>query len=299
MSRISYVNGRYQPHLEAHVHIDERGMHFSDGVYEVIFCLRGVLICFEEHLERLAFSLEQLSLPMPVSRPVLRSVIEQVVSLNRLNTAAIYVQITRGSAPRAHAFPKDVSPSLIVSVKRAPFLIENGLPAAGSILTLPDERWARPDIKSICLLPNALAKQAATQVGAFEAVLYGKDGIVTEGSSSNVWVVQSDNNVITPPANGSILNGITRQVIFDLCRMNGIPAYEQTFTRDDLRNAKEIFLSGTTTFVKPINKVDNHVLLGAGTFPVSSRIAMLYRQFCIDQKQGVLRKESDLLKRCS
>lgn len=299
MSRISYVNGRYQSHLEAQVHIDERGMHFSDGVYEVIFCLKGVLICFEEHLDRLAFSLEQLSLPMPVSRPVLRSIIEQVVALNRLNTASVYVQITRGSAPRAHAFPENMSPSLIVSVKRAPFSIENGLPAAGSVLTLPDERWARPDIKSICLLPNALAKQAATEAGAFEAVLYGKEGIVTEGSSSNIWVVLPDNQVITPPANGRILNGITRQVIFDLCRKNGIQVCEQTFTRDDLRNAKEIFLSGTTTFVKPINKVDNHVLLGAGTFPVSARIAMLYRQFCMDQKQGVLLKEPNQLMRCS
>jgi D-alanine transaminase len=192
-----------------------------------------------------------------------------------------------------------MSPSLIVSVKRAPFSIENGLPAAGSILTLPDERWARPDIKSICLLPNALAKQAATEAGAFEAVLYGKEGIVTEGSSSNIWVVLPDNQVITPPANGRILNGITRQVIFDLCRKNGIQVSEQTFTRDDLRNAKEIFLSGTTTFVKPINKVDNHVLLGAGTFPVSARIAMLYRQFCMDQKQGVLLKEPNQLMRCS
>ncbi|MBX9697162.1 MAG: aminotransferase class IV, partial [Alphaproteobacteria bacterium] len=223
----------------------------------------------------------------------------QVVALNRLHTSAVYVQITRGSAPRAHAFPKEVSPSLIVSVKRAPFSIEKGLPSAGSILTMLDERWGRPDIKSICLLPNALAKQAATEAGAFEAVLYRKDGIVTEGSSSNIWLIQSDNQIITPPANGYILNGITRQVILELCRANGIQASEQTFTRDDLKNAKEIFLSGTTTFIKPINKVDNHLLLETGMFPVSTRIAMLYRQFCVDHKQDALFKVSNPLKMCS
>lgn len=283
MSRISYVNGHYTIHQEAHIHIDERGMHFSDGVYEVLFFLDGKTLCLEEHLDRLDFSLRELSLECPVSKPVLASIIDEVIRLNRIKIGAIYVQVARGSAPRAHAFPRDSRPSLIVSVKRAPFVLQAGLPAPASVLTLPDQRWARPDIKSICLLPNVLAKQVAFEEGAFEAVLYRGDGFVTEGSSSNIWIVRPDNVVVTPPADGHILNGITRQVVLDLCRRNGIQAIEYPLTLDDLRLAKEIFLTGTTTFVKPINQVDG-VQLSSSSFPVTERIALLYREFCLNHE---------------
>lgn len=283
MSRISYVNGHYVIHQEAHIHIDERGMHFADGVYEVIFFLDEKPLCLEEHLDRLDFSLNELLIERPVSKPVLASIIDEVIRLNRIKTGAVYLQIARGSAPRAHAFPKHVMPSLIVSVKRAPFVLQSGLPSPASVITLPDQRWARPDIKSICLLPNVLAKQTASECGAFEAVLYQDDGKVTEGSSSNIWIVRQDNTVITTPADGRILNGITRQAILGLCRSNGINAIEYPITLDDLHHAKEIFLTGTTTFVKPINQVDGKHLLSSG-FPVTERIAMLYREFCMNHE---------------
>ncbi|MGN6671318.1 MAG: aminotransferase class IV, partial [Candidatus Nucleicultricaceae bacterium] len=210
----------------------------------------------------------------------------------------LYLQVARGSAPRAHAFPKNPKPSLIVSVKRAPFVLQAGLPAPASVLTLPDQRWARPDIKSICLLANVLAKQAATESGAFEAVLYQADGLVTEGSSSNVWIVRPDNVVVTPPADGHILNGITRQAILDLCRRNGIHAIEYPVTLDDLHHAKEIFLTGTTTFVKPINQVDR-VRLSSSTFPVTEQIALLYREFCLNNESLNRSEVHELERLCS
>lgn len=302
MSRISYVNGHYKCHRDAQVHIDERGMHFSDGVYEVIFFLKGRLICLDEHLDRLAFSLREISLKSPVSLSVLRSIVLEVIRLNHMTTGAVYIQVTRGSAPRAHAFPKITNPSLIVSVKRAPFVLENGLPKPGSVITLPDERWARPDIKSICLLPNALAKQAATEKGAFEAILYREDGVITEGSSSNLWIVDNDGQVVTPPADRHILNGITRQIILKLCHHNGIRAVESAITRDTLMRAQEIFLTGTTTFIKPINTIDDKVIKNH-SFPVTEHIANLYKNFCLlnttQNRVETAIQSSNLLRLCS
>ena len=197
MSRIAYVNGAYLPHRDAAVSIDDRGYQFGDGVYEVVFIIDGKMVDEAPHLDRLERSLSELNMPMPMSRAALRMHMARIVRLNQVKNGLVYLQITRGVAKRDHKWTKPLKPALVMTAKDIGKAVARDI-AAVPVITTPDERWERRDIKTIQLLPNCLAKQKAYQAGAYEAVMIDKDGSITEGSSSNVWIVTSASSHVTP-----------------------------------------------------------------------------------------------------
>lgn len=263
MQRISYVNGRYVPHREASVHIEDRGYQFSDGIYEVIAVEQGILIDELPHLQRLERSLRELSIAAPMSLASLALILKEIIRRNRYVQGALYIQITRGVAKRSHEFPKEALPALVVTISppRIPSLkmYEQGV----SVISHPDIRWGRRDIKTISLLPNILAKQAAFEAKVREAWLVTGNGTVTEGSSSNSFIVTSKNVILTHPSTQDILHGITRAVVLKLAGQLGISFEEKAFTLEEAKAAKEAFLTSTTSSVLPIIKID-HTTIGTG-----------------------------------
>ena len=220
MSRWAYVNGRYVPHREASVHVEDRGYQFADGVYEVVLVHAGAMIDEIPHLDRLDRSLDELRIAQPMGRMALRAVLREVVRRNRIRTGLVYLQITRGVARRDHAFPTGVKPALVVTAKRLALPREETLESGVRVVTIEDIRWQRCDIKSVSLLPNVLGKQHARENGAYEAWQIDQDGNVTEGTSSNSWIVTHDDRLLTRPASHEILNGITRQTILKLAKLH-------------------------------------------------------------------------------
>lgn len=261
MSRIAYVNGRYLAHADASVHIEDRGYQFADGVYEVVAVVDGRFIDNDWHLERLAYSLSELDMEMPMSAAALEVVMAETVRRNGVRNGIVYLQVSRGVARRDHVFPKrPVRPAVVVTARRtAPTptsVVEDGI----KVITTPDQRWRRCDIKSVSLLPNVLVKQAARAAGAFEAWQVDDDGYVTEGGSTNAWIVLMDGTVVTRPAGHEILNGITRRRLLQLMRDTGIQVEERPFTVDEAKAAKEAFLTSTTSFVYPVVQIDDAIV---------------------------------------
>ncbi len=260
MSRIAYVNGRYVSHGAARVHIEDRGYQFADGVYEVIYISGGALIDAGRHHDRLERSLRELRIPMPMARGPLGVVLGEVVRRNRVVDGIVYVQVTRGVAARDHAFPAAARPSLVVTARSmagpSRTMAEEGI----RVITMADQRWERCDIKTVSLLPNVLAKQAAKEAGAYEAWQIDDDGFVTEGSSTNAWIVDQDGRLRTRPLSSSILPGITRAAVMELIAETGLEALEQAFTLDEALNAREAFVTSTTSFVLAVTQIDDAVI---------------------------------------
>jgi D-alanine transaminase len=276
MGRVAYVNGRYLPHGEASIHIEDRGYQFADGVYEVVPVIDGVLIDEELHLDRLGYSLGELRIAWPVSRPVLRMILREMLARNRLGRGIIYFQVTRGVAPRDHKFPTGVKSSLVVTTKRvappAPALLENGVAVASQ----PDIRWERCDIKSLSLLPNILAKQAAHEAGAFEAWLVDAGGVVTEGSSTNAWIVTHAGEIVTHPIGRGILGGVTRRSLIQLAEASGLALVERGFTLVEAQAAAEAFLTSSSAFVLPVTRIDGQPVGDGRPGPVTRRLREIY-----------------------
>ena len=258
MSRIAYVNGRYLPRREASVNIEDRGYQFSDGVYEVCEVRGGRLVDERRHMDRLMRSLGELRIRLPMPRTALSVVLYETVRRNRVTDGIVYLQITRGVAKRDHAFPSaSTPPSIVVTASRLDFLKAEAMAADGiAVVTVPDNRWERVDIKSVSLLPNVLAKQAAREQGAREAWFVDKEGRITEGSSSNAWIVTRDGRVVTRPADHSILKGITRTVVIDAIRAQGLTLEERPFTLADALEAREAFLTSASQIVMPVVRID-------------------------------------------
>jgi D-alanine transaminase len=255
--RQAYVNGRYVPHGEAAVHIEDRGYQFADGVYEVVPVFNGILVDEGLHLDRLDRSLRELRIAAPMSRPALKLVSRELMRRNGLSNGFLYMQITRGVAPRDHKFPKaSVKPALVMTTRQTKPHSEQLLSEGLKVITVPDQRWDRCDIKSVSLLPNILGKQAAVEAGAYEAWQVDSDGKVTEGTSTNAWIVTADNKVVTRDATHSILNGITRISLIELIRQEGYQLEERAFSVDEARAAREAFLTSSTSFVLPITQLD-------------------------------------------
>jgi D-alanine transaminase len=262
VSRIAYVNGRYVPHADAQVHVEDRGYQFADGVYEVCEVRGGRLVDEARHARRLDRSLRELRIAMPMSPIALGAVLREVVRLNRVNDGLVYLQITRGVAPRDHAFPvQDIRPSVVVTAhgidqkarrKRA----QQGI----AVITLPDNRWERVDIKTVGLLPNVLAKQAARDAGAYEAWFVDREGRVTEGSSTNAWIVSSDGVLLTRHAERGILRGVARTVLFDVTSASAIRIEERAFTVAEAQRAREAFITSATAAVTPVVAVDGKIV---------------------------------------
>jgi D-alanine transaminase len=258
MSRIAYVNGRYLPLAQACVNVEDRGYQFSDGVYEVCEVRGGRLIDERRHVARLERSLSELRIAMPMSPAALGVVLREVVRRNRVRWGIVYLQITRGVARRDHAFPPGgTAPSVVVTARNMDLAAAEKLAEAGvSVISVPENRWARVDIKSVSLLPNVLAKQAAREQGAREAWFVDRDGRVTEGSSSNAWIVTRDGKVVTRHTDHAILRGITRTVVLDVLKAHGLTLEERPFTLDEAHGAREAFITSASQIVLPVVRID-------------------------------------------
>jgi D-alanine transaminase len=276
MSRIAYVSGAYVPHRHAAVHIEDRGYQFADGVYEVIAVRGGRLLDAEPHLQRLHRSLDELRIPAPMNDAALMTVLCEVARRNGVETGNVYLQVTRGIAPRDHAFPKSAKPSLVVTSRpsRSPDhrLGETGI----EVITIPDIRWKRCDIKSISLLPNVLGKQRAREAGAFEAWQVDSDGRITEGTSTNAWIVTGDAAVVTRAADHAILNGVTRLAVLDIIAREGYRFDERPFTVEEAKAAREAFLTSTTVDLLPVVRIDGAPVGDSKPGPLSRKLRAAY-----------------------
>ena len=273
MSRIAYVNGRYVPQREASVNVEDRGYQFADAIYEVVHLYRGRFIDEVRHLDRLERSLREIALPMPMARHALVHVLHEVARRNRVNEGLLYMQVSRGVARRDHAFPtRPVAPALVVTIRRIPPYPKSIEGWGGAAITHPDLRWARRDIKSTALLPNVLARQAAREKGATEAILYEADGTVTEGAATSFWIVDKDGVLRTRQLGEQILPGCTRGALIALMQEQGVAFQEGPFTLDDVRTAREAFISSATSFVKPMLKIDGREVGDGTPGPVSRKL---------------------------
>lgn len=255
MTRHAYVNGRYVPHQDAAVHIEDRGYQFADGVYEVVLIHEGRLLDEEPHLDRLERSLRELGIASPMSRPALRQVIRALLRRNRLTQGLLYIQVTRGVAPRDHKFPPaGVAPALVLMTKRLQAPPANAPGVA--VVTTPEIRWRRCDIKSIALLPNVLAKQRAVTAGAYEAWFVDAEGAITEGSATNAWIVTADGALVTRQIDAAILSGITRRTVIALAEQAGLRLEQRAFRLAEASAAKEAFITSASSFVLPVTTID-------------------------------------------
>jgi D-alanine transaminase len=259
MARIVYVNGRYLSYAEAGVHVEDRGFQFADSVYEVCEVKGGALIDVTRHLARLARSLAELSIERPMAEPALRHVLGEVVRRNRIRDGLVYLQVTRGRAQRDFLFPgPDIEPTLVI-VARAidPAKIAAKARQGIAVKSVPDNRWGRCDLKTVMLLPAALAKENARAAGAQEAWFVDEKGYVTEGASSNAWIVRSDGFVLTRPLDARILGGVTRATLLDLLKQLGVPVEQRAFTIADAWAAKEAFVTSASATVMPVTVIDD------------------------------------------
>lgn len=278
MGRIAYVNGRYAPHSEAFVHIEDRGFQFADSVYEVWAVFGGRLADQAGHFERLARSLGELRIPVPMGEAALKSIIRRVVRLNHVSDGLAYLQVTRGVAPRDHPFPNPAPrPTVVVTAKSVDMRASEARAARGvAVITTPETRWARCDIKTTGLLPNVLAKQAAREAGAVEAWFVDELGLVTEGGSSNAWIIDANGVLRTRDIQANILRGITRRSLLGVVESLGIPFEERGFSVEEAKSAREAFITGAGSLVLPVIRIDE-TLIGAGTpGPVAKRLRELY-----------------------
>ncbi|MFG1479534.1 D-amino-acid transaminase [Xanthobacter sp. V4C-4] len=258
MSRIAYVNGRYLPHRDASIHVEDRGYQFADGVYEVCEVRDGHLVDARRHFDRLDRSLGELRIAAPMSRAALALVLRETVRRNGVRDGMVYLQVTRGVARRDHAFPAaDTPASIVVTARRADVAAQDRLAEAGvKVISVPENRWPRVDIKTVGLLPNVLAKQAAKEAGAREAWFVDAGGHVTEGASTNAWIVTCDGTIVTRPAEEGILRGITRTVVLEEATSLGYRLAERAFTLAEAHDAAEAFITAASTLVMPVIAID-------------------------------------------
>jgi D-alanine transaminase len=281
MARIVYVNGSYCPYDQASVHVEDRGYQFADAAYEVCEVQGGALIDERGHLDRLWRSLGELQIARPMSRRSLGVVLRETVRRNRVRHGHVYLQVSRGVAKRDFAFPEPIVAPSVVCYARAKAASALARRAASGIrvVTTPDIRWKRPDIKSVSLLPNALARQAAHEAGAQEAWLVDEDGFITEGAASNAWIVAGDGTLITRPAESGILRGITRTVLLRALSHEGIALVERPFSIAEAKSAREAFVTSATSTVMPVISVDG-VAVGEGQpGPVTRKLRELFRSW--------------------
>jgi D-alanine transaminase len=268
---IAYVNGEFLPLERATVRVEDRGFQFADGVYEVVRTYGGKPFATDEHLARLSRSLEALELKNPLAVEQWKSIIDEGIHRSGFAEAIVYLQITRGCAPRHRGIPKDVEPTVVMTVRQlgphATKVRETGI----AVITVPEFRWGRGDIKSIALLPSVLAYQMAKKAGANDAIFVGDDDVVNESTAGNVFVV-TRGRLRTPPKSMRILPGVTRDKLLEAARAAGIEAVEERFAKSDLYAADEVFLTSTTAEVVPVVTVDGKPIGAGKTGPVSTRV---------------------------
>lgn len=278
MGRIAYVNGRFVPHAEAAVHIEDRGYQLADAVYEVWALFGGRMVDAEGHFARLERSLGELRIPMPMSRRALTIVLRETIRQNRVRDGLVYLQVSRGVAPRDHAFPAvETAPAVVITCKAVNRAAADAKAAKGaSVITTPENRWGRCDIKTVGLLPNVLAKQAARERGAIEAWFVDDLGLVTEGASSNAWIVDAEGVLRTRDTNANILRGITRRTLMDVVAEAGFKVEERPFSPEEARGAREAFITGAGSLVTPITMIDGKPVGDGAVGPVAMKLRSLY-----------------------
>jgi D-alanine transaminase len=275
LSRIVYVNGAFVPEAEARISVFDRGFIFADGIYEVSAVLDGGLVDNDAHLARLERSLGAIQLAMPCPKEEIVALQKELIRRNRLVEGSIYLQVTRGPADREFAFPPDAKPSLVMFTQARDILDDPKAVSGIKLLSVPDIRWARRDIKSVALLAQVLAKQAAAAAGCQEAIMH-EEGVVTEGGSSTVFIVTEGGGIVTRPNSHAILPGITRQTVLRLARERSLTIEERLFTLDEVFAAQECFVTSATSFVKPVIEVDGRRIGGGQPGPVVRRLRDLY-----------------------
>jgi D-alanine transaminase len=276
--RVAYVNGRYLPFAHASVHIEDRALQLGDGIYEVANVLGGVPTDEDAHLDRLERSLRELGMPMPMARTALKLVMREMIARNRIANGFLYIQVTRGAVKRDHVPPADPPRPTVIITMRAQDMVAlaERLDKGIAVATQPDIRWGRCDIKTVQLLPNLLAKQAARKTGAFEAWLVDRDGFVTEGASTTAWIVDGEGNFITRDLSNAILPGVTRRIMLEAMAEAGGNVVERKFTVAEARAAKEAFLSSATGAAVPVVAIDGQKIGDGTPGPLTYRIRELY-----------------------
>ena len=257
MANISYVDGVYCNIKDAYIHINDRGYHFGDAVYEVILYNNGIFFDYDGHIKRLFNSLKLINIKFHLTEQQLKIIIKNLFKLNRVDFGSIYIQVSRGVADRNHSyFELNSKPILTMIVSKKKNNISDDIKGVKAV-TLFDNRWSRPDIKTTQLLPNVLAKTYANEKNAYEGIFIDHEGYVTEGSSSNIWIINKNNEILTREIDGKILSGITRKTISQFAKINNFKILEKKFTKDEMMRSKEVFLTSASSFVTPIIEVDN------------------------------------------
>jgi D-alanine transaminase len=276
--RVAYVNGRYLPHGMAGVHIEDRALQLGDGIYEVFNILAGQPLDEEGHLDRMERSLRELGMPMPMSRAALKLVTREMIARNRMPNGFLYLQVTRGAVKRDHVPPADSPrPTLIMTMRLQDVAgFRQRLAQGIAVSTQPDIRWGRRDIKTVQLLPNLMAKQAAKKAGAFEAWLVDDEGYVTEGASTTAWIVDKDGTLITRDLSNAILPGVTRRIMLEAAAQAQIKVAERKFTVAEALAAKEAFISSATGAGVPVVSIDGQTIGNGTPGPLTRRIRDLY-----------------------
>ena len=272
----TFLNGAFYRSSEARISIEDRGFLFGDGIYEVIRFYNGHFFEIDKHLARLERSAQKTFISLPYSFQQIEKVCQELLEKSAVKNGKLYMQVTRGAAPRTHEFPEKIEPTILMQISKVNETEINEKKKGVSAITLPDERWNHCDIKSLNLLPNVLAKQKARSQGYYEAVFVYRQEIM-EGSSSNVFAVQDD-KLITAPECNRILSGVTRSVVIELSREDGIPVEERFLAQDELYRVSELFITSTVDEVTPLLRIDGHTLNGVSAGKVTSHIQRLFEQ---------------------
>ncbi|MDJ1160236.1 D-amino-acid transaminase [Chelatococcus sp. SYSU_G07232] len=278
MSRIAYVNGAFVPLEEASISILDRGFLFADGIYEVSAVLDGKLVDNEAHLARLQRSVGEIALELPETLARIEEIQKELVARNRLASGMVYMQVTRGAADRDFAFPRGVKPTLVMFTQEKDIVNAPAAKTGIAVKTVPDIRWARRDIKSVALLAQVLAKQAAAEAGCQEAWMI-EDGVVTEGGSSSAFILTAGDVLVTRPNSNAILPGCTRKAVMALAEERQIRVEERTFSIDEALAAKEAFITSASSFVQPVVTIDGRPVADGRPGPVATRLREIYIDF--------------------
>jgi D-alanine transaminase len=277
MSRIVYVNGDYLPEAEARISIFDRGFIFADGIYEVSAVIGGRLVDCEAHLARLETSCAEIRLPLPWSRAELIAIHQELVARNGVDEGGVYLQVTRGAADRDFAFPKETTPTLVMFTQARNMSAAPAAKTGIKVVTCPDIRWVRRDIKSVALLAQVLAKQFAAEKGAAEAWMLEGD-VVTEGGSSTAWIVKGK-TLISRPLSQKVLAGITRKAVLAFLDESGFSFEEREFTLTEALDAEECFITSATSLVMPVVSIDGHSIHNGAPGPAALRLREIYLDF--------------------
>ena len=276
MPNLSYVDGNYYNYADSKVHINDRGYHFGDAVYEVILFNEGVFYDFDAHINRLFNSLKSIEIEFSFTKKTIELIVKNLIRLNRVTFGSVYIQVSRGVAERNHTYDNLKVKPILTIITSKKHNTTNAIIKGVKAITIKDNRWSRPDIKTTQLLPNVLAKTIANKQGAYESIFIDEEGYVTEGSSSNIWIINNKNEIITRNIDGKILSGITRKTVAEFAKLNDLKVLEKKFSKEDMFKAKEVFLTSASSFVTPINEIDEVKVNNGNIGQLSVKLKKLY-----------------------